>query len=435
MKSSGILVLIVVAISFFSCKPVEIILYGEISGLVTDTTTSQPLELVPVKLNPINDTTNTTSDGKYLFKSLIPGDYEIEVSKPPYASGKRSATVTSASITEVNFALHKIPHPLFSNRYLDFGLDSMPKYMTIKNTGIGKLKYDITPGQDWITVYPVSGEVTTETDTIMVTINRTELSEIKYKESIDIISHIGQDIMQDEIYVFLNGVLDYRDLNYYGIVKIGTQIWMKENLNVGTMNYVWHSAADSSSDNEIIERYCYENNVSNCDIYGGLYQWAEMMQYNPPDTGLIGTTQGVCLDGWHLPTFKEWETLMYFLGGYKKEGKAGYFGIGDKLKESGSSHWKVPNSGATNESGFTALPGGGLASFSEEDWLLNRWTFSGIGYDGFWMITRRNSGIHIFHSDDSNNIADVLLNIPMEASNGTKSYAFSVRCIKNPGKR
>jgi uncharacterized protein (TIGR02145 family) len=271
---------------------------------VTDTTTSQPLQAVPVKLNPVNDTTSTASDGKYLFKSLIPGDYKIEVSKRPYSKSIRKAAVTSANTTEINFALHKIPYPEFSARYLDFGLDSTLKSFTIKNTGTGKLNYSLFPSQDWITVNPNIGNATNETDTFKVTINRTGLSEKKHIESIEIISQIGLDFVQDTVYVLLNGLID-KDSNYYSVVTIGLQTWMAENLNVGRMIPI----SQAQEDNTIIEKWCYD-----CKMYGGLYRWHEMMQYNPSDTGVVGTTQGICSTGWHIPTPIEWRTLYDYLG-------------------------------------------------------------------------------------------------------------------------
>lgn len=73
-----------------------------------------------------------------------------------------------------------------------------------------------------------------------------------------------------------------------------------------------------------------------------------MMQSSPSDDGEIRTTQGICPDDWHIPTETEWKTLKYHL----------WKNVGGKMKEIGIVHWHVPNSGATNESGFTALPGG-----------------------------------------------------------------------------
>ncbi|TAL68700.1 MAG: hypothetical protein EPN88_07025 [Bacteroidetes bacterium] len=149
--------------------------------------------------------------------------------------------------------------------------------------------------------------------------------------------------MKDTVKVFVNGLMD-RDLNYYKVVKIGTQTWMAENLNVGRMIY----GGVEQTDFQTIKKYCYNNDDRNCKIFGGLYQWSEMMLGAQPDTGITGTTQGICPTGWHIPTIKEWNTLISYLD----ETVAGV-----KLKEAGITHWKAGNV-ATNESGFTALPGG-----------------------------------------------------------------------------
>jgi uncharacterized protein (TIGR02145 family) len=329
--------------TLYRCKPEEIILHGEISGLVTDAQTNQPLQSVAVKLNPVNDTTRTGSDGEYIFENLTPGNYEIQVSSQSYAESTKTAAVTSAKTEKVNFTLNGIPVPKISDNYLDFGLDSVKKSFTISNIGKGKMVYTITASKDWITVSSSTGNVTNETDTITVTINKGGLSENKHKEAINIYSIVGQDVKKDSVSVLLNGIMD-SDLNYYDVVTIGTQTWMAENLNVGT-----RIGNVKPKNNGIIEKYCLYWQEDNCDIYGGLYQWDEMMQYHPADDGIIGTTQGVCPVGWHIPTNKEWLTLIYYLGGPDI--------AGGKLKETGTTHWYSPNTDATNESGFSALGG------------------------------------------------------------------------------
>lgn len=165
------------------------------------------------------------------------------------------------------------------------------------------------------------------------------------------------------------------DGNVYNTVQIGTQCWMAENLNVGTMI---NSTAGGQlqTNNGVIEKYCYDNNSAKCDIYGGLYEWDEMMQYAPSDNGTIGTTQGICPTGWHIPTDIEWTTLTDELSGQSV--------AGGKLKETGTTHWYSPNTGATNESGFTALPGGGRSSSDGSFYALR----SG-GY--WWSATETSS--------------------------------------------
>jgi uncharacterized protein (TIGR02145 family) len=137
----------------------------------------------------------------------------------------------------------------------------------------------------------------------------------------------------------------------YNTVQISTQCWMKENLNIGTMI----DSYQEQTDNDTIEKYCYNNNEWNCAIYGGLYQWDEVMQYTTTPGSM-----GLCPPGWHLPTDPEWTILVYYLGGPEI--------AGGKMKEAGYAHWLPPNTGATNESGFTGLPGGrrvegGLTNF------------------------------------------------------------------------
>ena len=97
-----------------------------------------------------------------------------------------------------------------------------------------------------------------------------------------------------------NPIIDVRDGQSYNTVLIGAQCWMAENLNLGTMI----QGTTEMSDNSIVEKYCYNNNTANCDVYGGLYQWHEIMQYiNTPGV------QGLCPANWHLPTDAEWTIL------------------------------------------------------------------------------------------------------------------------------
>jgi uncharacterized protein (TIGR02145 family) len=148
----------------------------------------------------------------------------------------------------------------------------------------------------------------------------------------------------------------------YNTVQIGTQCWMEPNLDVGTMI----TGTGNQTNNGIIEKYCYNNSMANCDVYGGLYQWKEMMQYSTQQG-----SQGICPSGWHIPTDDEWTTLTTYLGGKDFPG--------GKMKEAGYAHWAPPNTGATNESGFTALPGGGR---------YDNGSFLGLTYDAiFWSST------------------------------------------------
>ena len=91
----------------------------------------------------------------------------------------------------------------------------------------------------------------------------------------------------------------------YDTVLIGSQCWMAENLNVGTMV----SGTTTMTNNPVIEKYCYQNLDSNCIQDGGLYQWEEAMQYTT-----VEGAQGICPAGWHIPAESDWQTLELTLG-------------------------------------------------------------------------------------------------------------------------
>jgi len=187
------------------------------------------------------------------------------------------------------------------------------------------------------------------------------------------------------------------DGNVYDTIRIGTQTWLKENLKTTRYNngdpipYIpdeiewttfWRGA------------YCwYDNNPDYKDTYGALYNWhaARLADF-------------ICPAGWHVPTLEEWTTLIDYLGGE--------YEAGCKMKETGIGHWEAPNTCATNESGFTALPGG------------NRYFFDGSFYkireiSEFW-------------------ISDLTFKIGLASTYGGtyivswyKAEGLSVRCIKD----
>ncbi|KAA3625445.1 MAG: hypothetical protein DWQ02_21790 [Bacteroidetes bacterium] len=141
----------------------------------------------------------------------------------------------------------------------------------------------------------------------------------------------------------------------YATVQIGGQCWMAENLNIGTML----EGVLESHNNGVIEKYCYNNDPSNCDIYGGLYSLYEVLGYNIPPAGT--SNQGLCPTGWHIPTDDEWMQLEGTVEpqyGYPDPEweKLGFRGseIGIKLK----STYGWNNGNGTDEFGFNALPAG-----------------------------------------------------------------------------
>jgi uncharacterized protein (TIGR02145 family) len=193
---------------------------------------------------------------------------------------------------------------------------------------------------------------------------------------------------------------DPRNGKYYNTVLIGEQCWMRENLDYGIMI----NNSIESSNNDTVEKYCYNNNDSLCAIYGGLFKWDEMMQYMTTE-GI----QGICPDGWHLPTDGEWSALSDFLGGDNI--------AGGKLIEAGTAHWHYTSEEMTNESAFTALPGG------------YRYFLSGFDYLGtsgyFWTSSNDGGPVGAYFRQ---------LNMRYEKiirQTWSKNYGYSVRCIKD----
>ncbi|MEI7725370.1 MAG: FISUMP domain-containing protein [Bacteroidota bacterium] len=139
----------------------------------------------------------------------------------------------------------------------------------------------------------------------------------------------------------------------YKTVQIGPQCWFRENLNIGT-KIPYNS---EQTNNSVMEKYCYNDDEANCDVYGGFYQWAELVQYYNGATNTTswsplpeGYVQGLCPLGWHVPSSTDWATLVTSLGGST--------GVACKIKEFGPTHWRAPNDCASNISGFTSLGAG-----------------------------------------------------------------------------
>ena len=213
----------------------------------------------------------------------------------------------------------------------------------------------------------------------------------------------------------VDSIIDIRDDQVYRIVKIGEQWWMMENLNIG----IRINGIEETTDNGIIEKYCYDNDTNNCKVYGGLYKWNEMMDYYPSNNDNPGITRGICPIGWRLPTDEEWKELEMYLGMSKTDADGtGWRGTdeGCKMKEAGTTHWNGPNTGSTNSSGFTALPGG---------YRNRNGHFFGMGYGNqFWSSTEHGSDsaqYRVLSTYDSN----------VGRDKDGKGNGFSVRCARD----
>lgn len=195
-----------------------------------------------------------------------------------------------------------------------------------------------------------------------------------------------------------------QDGHTYSTTKIRDQAWMGQNLDVSHFRNgdpIPEVTTDEEWEKAGLERkpaWCYyEGNAEQGKTYGKLYNWYA-----------VHDSRGLAPKGWHIPTEQEWMELSKSLGGDELAGK--------KLKEKGTAHWKSPDQGATNESGFSALPGGLNYSFG---------TFVDMGITGYWWTSTANGEetaiLYSLSYKDS-----VLTNLFLN-----KGVGISVRCVKD----
>jgi len=191
------------------------------------------------------------------------------------------------------------------------------------------------------------------------------------------------------------------DGNVYKTVKIGNQTWMTKNLKTSRFNdgtpipLVTDGAAWAAL---TTPAYCWYNNdsVSYKNTYGALYNGYAVM------------TGKLCPTDWHVPTDEEWTKLIKYLGGESY--------AGDRLKETGTDYWVSPNTGATNESGYTALPGG----LRYHDGI-----FHDFGFSGYWWTSTEYSDTRAFFRYMDYEYSNVF------GFNNSKNIGFSVRCVRD----
>jgi uncharacterized protein (TIGR02145 family) len=187
-------------------------------------------------------------------------------------------------------------------------------------------------------------------------------------------------------------------------VTIGDQVWMAENLNVDKFRNgdpiphaqtaeEWQQAGENGQ-----PAWCYyDNDPANGKIYGKLYNWYAVSDW-----------RGLAPEGWRIPSDEDWEKLIKLLGGEEA--------AGGKLKATDTTYWQSPNTCATNETGFAALPGGYRHASG---------SFKGIGnYGTFWSSTEAsslNAWYRVLYDDYAN----------VYRNDFSKGSGFSVRCLRD----
>lgn len=209
-------------------------------------------------------------------------------------------------------------------------------------------------------------------------------------------------------------VKDSRDNRSYKTVKIGTQTWLAENLNVGTMGV----GSKEQNNDGAIEKYCYNDEASNCDFAGGLYQWAEAMDLpyicNTTNcSAQIQATkhQGICPDNWHIPTKKEFQALNDLLD----PGSLLVAGASLKANNTGHFMWdEISNNG--NPYGFSAVPTG---------WRTEGMSFD-YQYSSTWFTSATLEQFDVPYAPSLEEGSSGFSDNPAK-----RTYGMSVRCIAN----
>jgi uncharacterized protein (TIGR02145 family) len=169
-----------------------------------------------------------------------------------------------------------------------------------------------------------------------------------------------------------NTVIDI-DGNVYPIITIGTQEWLGKNLKTTHLNDGTSIFNPTSNYDTILVTPSYvwwDNDISNKPAYGAMYNWHASILDN------------ICPIGWHVPSESEWDILVNLAGGENA--------AGGKLKEIGTTHWNSPNTGATDEYDFTALPGGSLigTDFTEFHKRGYHWERNVDGTHHYWRMIK-----------------------------------------------
>jgi uncharacterized protein (TIGR02145 family) len=197
-----------------------------------------------------------------------------------------------------------------------------------------------------------------------------------------------------------NSITDSDGNVYNNTVTIGTQVWMTENLKTAKYSNgdsIGTTTLDISNESAPKYQWAYNADERMVATYGRLYTWYA-----------VTDSRNICPTGWHVPTDEDWTTLTTFLGGEEI--------AGGKLKETGTAHWLIPNAEATNETHFTALPGG---------YRYITGTFGYLGNKGFWWSSTEHSApLGYFRT-----ISSIFGFVNGDGTN--KQYGFSVRCIKD----
>jgi len=372
---------------------------GTIQGKVAKAIDSLAINDASVQIHVDPSSVMTNQSGEFTINNVEAGKYTVTVSKSGYLENSINIYVNAGAITKANI-------------FLNINSTSPPA-PTLSLPINGARNVTIQPTLSWNTsTGATSYALQVSLDSLFRDTNFVYNGLIDTKQQINILNHFTNYYWRVKVtdiygtsgwstrryFRTISGpcpgiatVIDPRNGKLYNTTQIDSQCWLKENLDIGTMV----QGTQDQTNNGIVEKYCYDNNIANCNIYGGLYQWNEAMEYSTTPGA-----QGICPPGWHIPNSAEFYTLLEKVKNDENSLKAVGQGTG---------------AGASKiVSGFSALLAGYRYSNSQFfGYLANFWSSTESSTANAFNLTLFNQDSKMYFYYDN------------------KADGFSVRCLKD----